>query len=122
MGTGPKGIIAEIIKLTGLDEIEEHKNEIIGKIVFFNCPMDPTLIETISGYGAAVSQRSSGAAQTGSNDAKAIVVRSMTQSLGDVPHADSLRCKAGVKALPAMAISTKDSQSLINNSEPTRPY
>ena len=37
VGTGPKGIIAEIVKLTGLDEIEEHKNEITGKIVFFNC-------------------------------------------------------------------------------------
>ena len=43
VGTGPKGILAEIIELKGLDEIEEHKDEITGKIVFFNGPMDPTL-------------------------------------------------------------------------------
>ena len=74
--------------------------------------MDPTLIETISGYGAAVSQRSYGAAQTGPYGAKAIVVRSMTQSLDDVPHADSLRCKAGEISLTAMARSTKDANLL----------
>ncbi len=43
LGTGPKGVIAEIIELKGLDEIEEDKDEITGKIVFFNGPMDPTL-------------------------------------------------------------------------------
>ena len=74
--------------------------------------MDPTLIETISGYGAAVSQRSYGAAQTGPYGAKAIVVRSMTQSLDDVPHADSLRYKAGEISLTAMARSTKDANLL----------
>ena len=74
--------------------------------------MDPTLIETISGYGAAVSQRSYGAAQTGPYGAKAIVVRSMTQSLDDIPHTGSFRYKAGVKALLAMAISTKDANLL----------
>tara|TARA_B100000900_G_C20573668_1_gene714405 strand:- start:123 stop:1502 length:1380 start_codon:yes stop_codon:yes gene_type:complete len=112
VGTGPEGILAEIIELKGLVEIQEHKDEIAGKIVFFNGPMDPTLIETFSAYGAAVSQRSSGAAQTGPYGAKAIIVRSMTQSLDDVPHAGSLRYEAGVKPLPAMAISTKDANLL----------
>ena len=112
MGTGPEGIVAEIIELKGLDEIEKHKDEITGKIVFFNGPMDPTLIETFSAYGAAVSQRFSGAAQTGPYGAKAIIVRSMTQSLDDIPNTGSFRYKAGVKALPAMAISTKDANLL----------
>ena len=45
---GRKRIIAEIIELKGLDEIEEHKDKIRGKIVFSNGPMDPTLIETFT--------------------------------------------------------------------------
>ena len=36
----------------------------------------------------------------------------MTQSLDDVPHADSLRCKAGEISLTAMARSTKDANLL----------
>ena len=112
MRIGRKRIIAEIIELKGLDEIEEHKDKIRGKIVFFYGPMDPTLIETFTAYGATVSQRSSGAAQTGPYGAKFVIVRSMTQSLDDIPHAGSLRYKAGVKALPAMAKSTKDANLL----------
>ena len=94
------------------DEIEEHKDKIRGKIVFFNGPMDPTLIETFTAYGAAGSQRSSGAAKNGPYGAKPVIFRSMIQSLDDIPHAGSLRYKAGVKALPAMAISTKDANLL----------
>ena len=70
------------------------------------------LYKTFCAYGAAVSQRSSGEPQTGPHGAKAIIVRSMTQGLDDIPHTDSLRYKAGVKALPAMAISTKDANLL----------
>ena len=35
IGTGPQGILAEIIELKGLSEIQERKNELAGKIVFF---------------------------------------------------------------------------------------
>ena len=112
MGTGPQGILAEIIELKGLSEIQEHKNELAGKIVFFNGPMNPTLLETFSAYGAAVSQRSSGAAQTAPYGAKAIIVRSMTQSLDDVPHTGSLHYQKDIKAIPAMSISTKDANLL----------
>ena len=112
VGTGPQGILAEIIELRGLAEIQERKNELAGKIVFFNGPMNPTLLETFSAYGAAVSQRSSGAAQTAPYGAKAIIVRSMTQSLDDVPHTGSLRYQKDIKAIPAMAISTKDADLL----------
>ena len=112
IGTGPQGILAEIIELKGLEEIQKHKDNIAGKIVFFNGPMDPTLLKTFSAYGSAVSQRSSGAAKTEPYGAKAIIVRSMTQSLDDVPHAGSLRYQKGLKELPAMAISTKDADLL----------
>ena len=112
VGTGPQGILAEIIELRGLAEIQERKNELAGKIVFFNGPMNPTLLETFSAYGAAVSQRSSGAAQTAPYGAKAIIVRSMTQSLDDVPHTGSLRYQKDKKPIPAMAISTKDADLL----------
>ena len=43
----------------GLDEIGEEK--IKGKIVFYNRPMDPTIINTFQAYGQTVNQRTQGA-------------------------------------------------------------
>ena len=45
VGTGKGGIVSEIIEVNSLNELEKlGKEKIQGKIVFFNRPMDPTLI------------------------------------------------------------------------------
>ncbi|MEP2026442.1 MAG: peptidase M28 family protein, partial [Reichenbachiella sp.] len=41
VGTGPEGLLAEVIEVQSLDELEKlGKKNIEGKIVFFNRPMD----------------------------------------------------------------------------------
>ncbi len=46
-GTPKEGIKAQIIELSGLDELVKLGESVIkGKIVFFNRPFDPRFIET----------------------------------------------------------------------------
>ncbi len=62
INTGKKGLSAPIIEVQGLDELKKYGSEkIIGKIVFFNEPMDPKNISTVSAYRKAFRQRVWGA-------------------------------------------------------------
>ena len=113
IGTGKAGISAEVIEVQSRDEVEKlGRAKIAGKIVFYNRPMDPTQLRTFSAYGGAVDQRTQGASTAAKYGAVAVLVRSMTTRLDDVPHTGTLTYKDGVKKIPAVAISTNDSELL----------
>jgi len=58
IGTGAAGLIAEVIEVQTLDEVEAlGKEKVEGKIVFYNRPMDPKQIRTFNAYGGAADQR-----------------------------------------------------------------
>ena len=58
------GIKAEVVEVKGLEELAAlGKEKIEGKIVFYNRPMQPDLIQTFEAYGGCVDQRYSGAAE-----------------------------------------------------------
>ena len=113
IGTGNAGVNAEVIEVQSRDEVEKlGRSKIAGKIVFYNRPMDPTQLRTFSAYGGAVDQRTQGASTAAQYGAVAVLVRSMTTRLDDVPHTGTLTYKDGVKKIPAVAISTNDSELL----------
>jgi len=104
---------AEIIEVYGLDTLATLGEEMIkDKIVFFNRPLDPTQIHTGRAYGGAVDQRSRGPAMAARFGAKAVLVRSMTTLIDDVPHTGvTVYDEDGIK-IPGIAISTQDAESL----------
>ncbi|MEQ9403398.1 MAG: M20/M25/M40 family metallo-hydrolase [Cyclobacteriaceae bacterium] len=112
VGTGIDGILAEVIELGGLDEVEKYGKKLEGKIVFFNGKMDPTVINNFAAYGKAVAQRGSGASDAAKYGAKAVIVRSVTNRLDDIPHTGSLRYKPLTGQIPAVAVSTNDAEKL----------
>ena len=112
VGTGPDGIVAEIIEVNGLDDLKEKVNDIEGKIVFFNKPMDPTIMDTFRAYGGAVRQRTDGASEAARYGAKAVLVRSITNRIDDVPHTGVVVYKPLIHQIPAVAISTLDAEFL----------
>lgn len=113
IGTGPDGLLAEVVEVHGLDELEAlGRAGIEGKIVFYNRPMDARHIHTFRAYGGAVDQRTRGAAAAAQYGAVATLVRSMTTSLDDVPHTGVQIYKDGVPQIPATAISTNDAELL----------
>ncbi|MBL4754090.1 MAG: M20/M25/M40 family metallo-hydrolase [Flavobacteriales bacterium] len=107
VGTGKDGIVAEVVEVKSLEELSAlGKSNIEGKIVFYNRPLDPTLISTGHAYGGAVDQRRSGASEAAKYGAVGVIVRSMTTKLDDVPHTGALKYDSAVVMIPAAAIST----------------
>lgn len=81
------GITAEVIEVKDLDALKRlGADEVKGKIVFLNEPMDATLTNTFHAYGRAVSQRTSGPRIAAQKGAVAALVRSLTLKQDDVPH------------------------------------
>ncbi len=112
IGTGPDGILAEVIEVSGLGEVEKLGKKAEGKIIFYNGEMDPAIINGFEAYGKAVRQRASGACEAAKYGAKAVLVRSATNRRDDIPHTGALNYDTSVKKIPAVAISTNDADKL----------
>lgn len=113
VGTGPEGITAEIVEVQSLEDLAElGRDRLEGKIVFFNRPMDPTQINTFNAYGGAVDQRVYGASRASEFGALAVLVRSVTTRLDDIPHTGVTVYQEGVNPIPALAVSTLDANLL----------
>lgn len=112
VGTGPLGVTAEVVEVQSLDEVDKLGNTVAGKIVFYNRPLDPRQLNTFGAYGGAVDQRALGASRASRYGAVAVIVRSMTTRMDDIPHTGGLNYLPGSKPIPALAISTNDAELL----------
>lgn len=113
IGNGLNPVMGEIIEVHSLDEVEKLGRENIeGKIVFYNRPMDPKQVRTFNAYGGAVDQRVFGASKASEYGAVAALVRSMTTRKDDVPHTGTMSYAEGVDPIPGIAISTNDADNL----------
>ncbi len=109
------GIKANVIEVRGIEGLKElGREKIAGKIVFFNKPMDPELINTFQAYSGSVDQRSSGAKEASKYGAVGVIVRSMNLRSDDLPHTGSMSYGDLPEAekIPAAAISTKGANLL----------
>ncbi len=112
IGTPAEGITAEVIEVKSFDELRKLGVKARGKIVFFNRPMDRTLINTFAAYSGAVDQRGGGAILAARYGGVAALVRSMTTRVDDSPHTGAMGYVDTVRKLPAAAISTRGANFL----------
>lgn len=109
------GIKAKVLEVSGIEELASlGAGKIQGKIVFFNKPMDPAIINTFEAYAGAVDQRYSGAAEASKYGAIGVVVRSLNLRLDDFPHTGAMSYgdMPLEKRIPAAAISTNGAELL----------
>ncbi len=112
VGSGAKGITADVIEVKSLDDVDALGDKVKGKIVFYNRPMDRTQISTFAAYGGAGDQRRAGASRAAKYGAIGVVVRSLTTELDDRPHTGSLVYDEKYPKIPAVCISTNDAEKL----------
>jgi hypothetical protein len=113
VGTGPSGVLAQVVEVKTWDELKQlGEKGVKGKIVFFNRPMDPKLMQMFASYGGAVDQRANGASEAAKYGAVGVIVRSMGVNLEDYPHTGSLRYAPNIPKIPAIAIATRDAELL----------
>jgi hypothetical protein len=117
VATSDLGLKAEIIEVQGIEDLERYgREQIEGKIVFYNRPMKANLIHTFEAYGGCVDQRYSGAMEAAKYGAVGVVVRSMNLRLDDFPHTGTMSYGDAPEntRIPACAISTKGADLLSN--------
>ena len=109
------GLKANVIELQGIDELKAlGRSKVEGKIVFFNRPMQPDLIQTFEAYGGCADQRYSGAYEAGKLGAAGVIVRSLNLRLDDLPHTGAMTYGdlPVSQRIPSAAISTNDANLL----------
>jgi carboxypeptidase Q len=104
VATPPGGIRAEVLVVSGFDELEERADEAHGRIVLFNVPFTT--------YGETVQYRTTGAVAAARAGAVASLIRSVTPYSQQTPHTGNSRYEEGVPRIPHAAITVEDADLL----------
>ena len=112
VGTGPKGIIDNVVLINSFEELEARKDEVNGKIVFFNYKFNPRYVATFHAYRDAVQYRGYGPSRAAKYGAIAVIIRSMSHGTDNNPHTGALRYDSAYPQIPAVAIGLKDADYL----------
>ena len=115
VGTGKKGMKAEVIEVRSFKELEElGEKGVKGKIVFYNFPMNPTNVETVRSYGEAGQFRSRGPSMASKFGAVGVMIRSLASNIDDFPHTGATTYNDSFPKIPAIAVSTRHAEYVSN--------
>jgi hypothetical protein len=113
VGTEGKKITAEVIEVKNFDELKAlGEDKVKGKIVFFNKPLDATLINTGAAYGGGYPIRGQGPSEAAKLGAVACLIRSLTTAEDNYPHTGATNYEKDVARIPAAALSAVASRQL----------
>ncbi len=111
-GSGAKGVKAAVIEVVSFDDLEKKKEEVKGKIVFYNYKFNPTFVNTFQAYSDASKYRGQGPSQAAKHGAVGVIVRSMSHSTDNHPHTGGTRYDSAYPMIPAVAIGLRDADFL----------
>ena len=107
------GLTANVIEVRSLAAVEKlGRDQVAGKIIFFNRPMNPAYFRTMQTYAEAGDQRNQGPGVAAKFGAAAALTRSLTLALDDVPHTGNTTFLPGYPKIPAAALSTAAADQL----------
>jgi hypothetical protein len=112
VGTPELGVTAPVVEVRSFGELKALGEKVRDRIVFFNRPMDRTLVQTFWAYGGAAEQRVRGASEAAKLGALAVLVRSVTLRIDKFPHTGLLTYDPQAPKVPAAAVSTADAEFL----------
>ena len=110
---GSNGLIeADILAVANFEELEKRKDEVKGKIVYFNSEFDPTYIQTFKAYGAAGVYRRSGASRAAKYGAVGVMIHSLSTAPDNAPHTGTMVYDEALPKIPAVALGPNDAKAL----------
>lgn len=107
-----KPLTAEVLLVNNFDELEQMKDQVKGKIVFYNYKFNPTYVRTFQAYGEASQYRGAGPSRAAKYGAVGVIVRSMSHSTDNHPHTGATRYADSLPKIPAVAIGLRDADWL----------
>ncbi len=111
-GSGKKGVTGEIIQVNSFDELEKRKEEVKGKIVFYNYKFNDTYVSTFNAYRDAGQYRGQGPSRAAKYGATGVIIRSMSHATDNNPHTGATRYDSAYARIPAVAIGLRDADWL----------
>lgn len=117
VGTGNNALTAQVVLVNSFDELENKKEEVKDKIVFYNYKFNPTYINTFLSYRDAGQYRGQGPSRAAKYGAKAVIVRSMSHAADNHPHTGATRYDSAYAKIPAVAIGLQDADWLSEQSQ-----
>ncbi|MEO6613844.1 MAG: M20/M25/M40 family metallo-hydrolase [Chitinophagaceae bacterium] len=111
LGSG-KEVTAQVMEVDSFDELEKRKDEVKGKIVFYNYKFNDTYVNTFLAYRDAGQYRGQGPSRAAKYGAKAVIVRSLSHAADNNPHTGATRYDSAYEKLPAVAVGLRDADWL----------
>ncbi len=112
MGSSPKGVTAQVMLVNSFEELEKRKDEVKGKIVFYNYKFNDKFVRTFQAYGDASRYRGGGASRAAKYGAVGVLVRSMSHATDNNPHTGAMNYDSAYAKIPAAAVGLKDADKL----------
>lgn len=112
LGSSAKGVNAPVMLVNSFEELEQRKDEVKGKIVFYNYKFNDKFVRTFQAYGDASKYRGQGASRAAKYGAVAVLVRSMSHAADNNPHTGAMNYDTAYSKIPAAAVGLKDADKL----------
>lgn len=110
LGSGT--VTGELLAVANFDELEKRKNEVKGKIVYYNNGFNPTNIKPFVSYGEAGIYRRWGASRAAKYGAVGVMIRSLTESTANDPHTGGMAYIDSFPKIPAIAVGPRDADAV----------
>ncbi len=105
-------ITGEVLAVQDFDELERRKDEVKGKIVYYNYGFNPTNVKPFISYGEAGIYRYSGPSRAAKYGAVGVMIRSLTESTANDPHTGSMKYDSAYPKIPAIAVGPRDADEV----------
>jgi inner membrane transporter RhtA len=108
VATPERGIVAEVVERTSFEQLDAS---IAGKIVYFDNPMDMTLVRAgraLEAYQRAAIFRAEGCSRAAKHRAVAVLIRSLASASLRTPHTGAVRYDSDVPKIPGASLSAED--------------
>jgi hypothetical protein len=103
-----KPVLADVLAVQSFEELEKRKNEVKGKIVYYNAGFNPTNIHTFNSYGQSFVYRRNGASEAAKYGAVGVMIRSLTEAPDNIPHTGAMAYDTAYPKIPAVALGSQD--------------
>ena len=110
LGSGT--VTAEVLTVADFDELEKRKDEVKGKIVYYNKAFDATNVKPFISYGQTGIYRRSGPSRAAKYGAIGVMIRSLTESTANDPHTGAMAYMDSFPKIPAIAVGPRDADEI----------
>ena len=113
VGTGPNGVIGEILEFKGLDQLlQANEDQISEKIVFLNKSINQNNYDVLSEYAQNIGLRYEGASIAAEKGAIAFILKSLSTGTDHIPHTGNMSYTNVKRMIPALAIGHSEATLL----------